>query len=96
MPFNNFPFIGPMKLKPAGGLFARQRAEKRPLTFYRRAGGSTVFFHIPPLCPAPKGKAAYFFFGLGAGSSSYMALNRSVKKALSSTSSTSSISFAPS
>ena len=38
----------------------------------------------------------FFFFGVGAGNSSYTALNRPVINSLSSTSSTNNISFAPS
>ena len=38
----------------------------------------------------------FLFLGFGAGNSSYMALNRPVKNCLLSTSSTNSISFAPS
>ena len=50
--------------------------------------------HIPI---APSIVSVYFFFlGLGAGNSSYIALNNPVKNSLLSTSSTSSISFAPS
>ena len=37
----------------------------------------------------------FFFFGLGAGNLSYIALNKPVRNVLSSTSSTNNISFAP-